>query len=350
MAATAMLALGVGAASAADKLKVGFVYVGPVGDFGYSYQHDQGRKAVDKALGDKVETSFVENVGEGPDAERVIEGLVRAGNKLIFTTSFGFMEPTLKVAKRHPDVFFEHATGYKRDKNLATYSGRFYEGRYVLGQIAAKVSKSGTVGYVASYPIPEVISGINAFMLGAQSVRPDMKVKIVWVNSWYDPAKESDAAKALVAQGADVLAQHTDSPAAMQVAEEKGIHAFGQDSDMIKFGPKAQLTAIVEDWGSYYVERTKAVLDGTWKSTDTWDGFDKGMVAMAPFTNMPDDVKKMAEDTEAAIKAGKLHPFKCPVLGQDGKEIECKGGDHLDAGQILGMNFYVKGIDESVPK
>jgi basic membrane protein A and related proteins len=350
LAATAVLALGVGAASAADKLKIGFVYVGPVGDFGYSYQHDQGRKAVEKALGDKVETTFVENVGEGPDAERVIENLARSGNKLIFTTSFGFMEPTLKVAKKFPNVMFEHATGYKRAKNLATYSGRFYEGRYVMGQIAAKMSKSGTIGYIASYPIPEVISGINSFMLGAQSVKPDMKVKIIWVNSWYDPGKEADAAKALIAQGADILTQHTDSPAAMQIAEEKGVFAFGQDSDMSKFGPKAQLTANVEDWGNYYIGRAKLALDGKWTSTDTWDGMKEGMVAMAPFANMPDDVKKMAEDTVAAIKAGKLHPFKCPVYDQTGKEVECKGGDHLADPQILGMNWYIKGIDEKVPQ
>ena len=351
-AAGAALALGaaLSAASAADKLKIGFIYVGPVGDFGYSYQHDLGRKAVEKALGDKVETTYVESVQEGPDAERVIESLVRAGNKLIFTTSFGFMEATVKVAKKYPDVKFEHATGYKRAPNLATYAGRFYEGRYVMGQIAAKVSKSGVIGYVGSYPIPEVISGINSFMLGAQSVRPDMKVKIVWVNSWYDPGKEADAAKALIAQGADIITQHTDSPAPMQIAEEKGVHAFGQDSDMIKFGPKAQLTANVEDWGDYYIRRAQLVLDGKWTSTDTWDGLDKGMVALSPFTNMPDDVKKLAEETEAAIKGGKLHPFKCPVYGQDGKEVECKGGGHLDNAQILGMNWYVKGIDEKVPQ
>jgi simple sugar transport system substrate-binding protein len=350
LAATAVLAFGAGTASAQDKLKIGFVYVGPVGDFGWTYQHEVGRRELQKVLGDKVETTFVENVAEGPDAERVIESLVRSGNKLIFTTSFGFMEATVKVAKRHPDMKFEHATGYKRDKNLATYAARFYEGRYILGQIAAKVSKTGTVGYIGSYPIPEVISGMNSFMLGTQSVRPDMKLKIVWANSWYDPGKEADAAKALVAQGADVLAQHTDSPAAMQVAEEKGIKAFGQDSDMSKFGPKAQLTAIVNNWSDYYVERAKLALDGKWASSDTWDGLDKGMVRMAPYTNMPDDVKKMAEETEAAIKSGKLHPFKCPVVAQDGKEVECKGDGHLDAGQILGMNWYVKGIEEKIPQ
>jgi len=349
----AALALAVGistsTASAADKLKACWIYVGAIGDFGWTHQHNEGRLAVEKELGDKVQTIFVENVAEA-DSERAIERLARDGCAIIFTTSFGFMEPTLKVAKKFPKVDFEHATGYKRAKNVATYSGRFYEGRYVMGQIAAKMSKSGIIGYVASYPIPEVISGINAFMLGAQSVKPDMKVKIVWVNSWYDPGKEADAANALVAQGADILTQHTDSPAAMQVAEAKGIHAFGQDSDMIKFGPKAQLTANVEDWGNYYIERAKLKLDGKWTSTDTWDGMKEGMVVMAPFTNMPDDVKKMAEDTVAAIKAGTLHPFKCPVTDQSGKEVECKGGTHLADDQILGMNWYIKGIDEKVPQ
>ncbi|MDF2621357.1 MAG: basic rane lipoprotein, partial [Xanthobacteraceae bacterium] len=256
VAVTAGLALaGIGQASAQEKLKAAWVYIGPVGDFGWTYQHDQGRKAVEKEFGDKVETTYVESVPEGPDAERVIEQLARAGNKIIFTTSFGYMEPTLKVAKRHPKVFFEHATGYKRDKNLATYNAKFHEGRYVLGQIAAKMSKTGTVGYIASFPIPEVISGINSLMLGAQSVNPDMKIKVVWVNSWFDPAKEADAAKALIDQGADVISQHTDSPAAMQAAEARGAKAFGQASDMITFGPKAQLTSIVDNWGPYYVKR-----------------------------------------------------------------------------------------------
>src|SRR6185295_7311803 len=237
------------AANAQDKLKIGFIYVGPIGDMGYSYQHDVGRKAIEEAYKGKVETNYLENVSEGPDAERAIEQLVRSGHKLIYTTSFGFMDATVKVAKKYPNVMFEHATGYKREKNLATYSGRFYEGRYIQGVIAAKMSKSGVVGYIGSFPIPEVVSGINAFMLGAQSVRPDLKVKIIWVNTWYDPGKEADAAKALADQGADIIAQHTDSPAAMQMAEQRGIHAFGQDSDMIKFGPKAQLTALVENWG-----------------------------------------------------------------------------------------------------
>jgi simple sugar transport system substrate-binding protein len=259
------------------------------------------------------------------------------------------MEPTLKVAKKYPNVHFEHATGYKRDKNVSTYSGRFYEGRYIQGIIAAKMSKSGVLGYIASFPIPEVISGINATMLGAQTINPNIKVKIIWANTWFDPGKEADAAKALLDQGADIIMQHTDSPAAMQIAAERGKLAFGQDSEMIKFGPKAQLTSTMNNWGPYYIARVKAELEGTWKSEDYWGGLKSKLVVMAPYTNMPDDVKKLAMETEAALTEGRLHAFKCPVVGQDGKEVECKGGTHLDDGQILGMNFYVKGIDEKIP-
>ena len=337
------------AAPAAEKLKVGFIYLGPVGDFGWTYQHEVGRQNLVKALGDKIDTTYLENVSEGPDAERSIEQLARTGHKLIFTTSFGYMDPTIKVAGKYPKVDFEHATGFKRAANVSTYSGRFYEGRYIQGMIAAKMSKTGVLGYIVSFPIPEVISGINATMLGAQTVNPNIKVKIIWVSTWFDPGKEADAAKALADQGADVLMQHTDSPAAMQIAAQRGIYAFGQDSDMIKFGPKSQLTAIVDNWAPYYIQRTKAVLDDTWKSEDTWGGLKSTTVVMASYTNMPDDVKKMASDTEAAIKAGTLHPFKCPVVDQDGKTVECKGGDHLDDGQILSMNFYVKGVDDKIP-
>ena len=352
LAATAALLAGAASiygAQAAEKLKVGFIYLGPIGDLGWTYQHDLARLAMLKEFGDKVETTYLENVSEGPDSERSIEQLARAGNKLIFTTSFGYMEPTLKVAKRHPNVHFEHATGYKRDKNMSTYSGKFHEGRYIQGVIAGKMSKSGTLGYIGSFPIPEVISGINATILGAQTVNPNIKVKIIWANTWFDPGKEADAAKALIDQGADIIMQHTDSPAAMQIAAERGKLAFGQDSEMIKFGPKTQLTSIMNNWAPYYISRVKAELDGSWKSEDTWHGLKDGMVVMAPYTNMPDDVKKMAMDTEAGIIAGTIKPFKCPILGQDGKEIECKGGDHLADGQVLGMNFYVKGIDDKVP-
>ena len=352
IAATAvMLAAGASlfGASAAEKLKIGFIYLGPIADLGWTYQHELARQAVVKEFGDKIETTYLENVPEGPDAERAIEQLVRAGNKLIFTTSFGYMDPTLKVAKKYPNVHFEHATGYKRDKNMATYSARWYQGRYIQGQIAARMSKAGVLGYIGSFPIPEVVSGINATMLGAQTVNPNIKVKIIWVNTWFDPGKEADAAKALLDQGADIIMQHTDSPAPMQVASERGKLAFGQDSEMIKFGPKAQLTSILDTWAPYYIARVKAELDGSWKSEDTWGGLDSKMFEMAPYTNMSEEVKKMAEETQAAITAGKLYPFKCPVAGQDGKEVECKGGDHLDDGQVLGMNFYVKGVDDKIP-
>src|SRR5215203_6866271 len=243
----ATLTLSGGAAIAQQKLKVGFIYVGPVGDYGWSHQHDLGRKAIEKALGDKVETTFVESVPEA-DSERAIEQLARTGHGLIFTTSFGFMEPTVKVAKKYPKIKFEHATGYKRADNLATYAAKFHEGRYVIGQIAGKMTKTGVIGYVGAFPIPEVVSGINSYFLGAQSVNPNVKIKVVWVNSWYDPAKEADAGKALLDQGVDVLAQHTDSPAPLQQAEARGKYGFGQASDMERFAPKAQLTSIVDNW------------------------------------------------------------------------------------------------------
>jgi basic membrane protein A and related proteins len=349
LAAVAIISGATGAEKTADKLKVGFIYLGPKGDMGWTYQHEVGRQGLVKDLGDKIETTYLENVPEGPDAERSIEQLVRSGHKLIFTTSFGYMDPTLKVAKKYPAVHFEHATGYKRDKNMATYSGRWYEARYIQGQIAGKMSKTGVLGYIVSFPIPEVIMGINATMIGAQSVNPNIKVKIIWVNTWFDPAKEADAAKALIDQGADVIMQHTDSPAAVQVAAARGALAFGQDSDMIKFGPKTQLTSIIDNWAPYYEDRVKAELAGKWTSTDTWGGLKSKLVVMAPYTNMPDDVKKTAEATEAAIVAGTLHPFKCPVIAQDGKSVECKNGKNLEDGQILGMNFYVKGVDDKMP-
>lgn len=336
-------------ASAAEKLKIGFIYPGPVGDYGYSHQHDQGRKAIEKAFGDQVETTFVESVSDA-DSERPIEQLARTGHKLIFTTSFGFMEPTLKVAKKYPNVKFEHATGFKRAANVATYAARFYEGRYIQGQIAAKMSKSGVIGYLAAFPIPECVSGINAFMLGAQSVRPDIKVKVVWANAWYDPAKEADAAKALFDQNVDILAQHTDSPAPLQTAEARGKFGFGQATDMEQFAPKAQLSALVDDWGPYYVERTKQVLDGKWTSTDTWEGLAKNMIVMSPYKNMPEDVKKMAEKTEAEIASGKLKPFACPIYKQDGQAVDCKGDGTLSDEQILSMNYYVKGIEDKLPQ
>ena len=344
-----VLLLAVGPAQSEDKkLKVGFVYTGPVSDAGYSYQHDLSRKALEAAMPGKGETTYLENVPEA-DSERAIEKLARSGMNLVLTTSFGFMEPTLKVAKKFPKVKFEHATGYKRSDNVSTYSARFYEGRYVCGQIAAKLSKTGTLGYIASFPIPEVVSGINAYMLGAQSVNPNVKLKIVWVNTWFDPGKEAEAAKALLAQGADILAQHTDSAAPLQEAEKQGKLGFGQSSDQMRFAPKAQLTSIVDDWSGYVIGEAKAVMDGTWKSHDTWGGIKDGMVVLAPYANMPDDVKAKATATAADIASGKLHPFQGPVTKQDGT-IAVKAGETAPDPMILGMNWYVKGIDDKLPQ
>ena len=349
-AAGLVLALATATATGADKLKVGFIYVGPIGDHGWTYQHDQGRLAVEAAFGDKVETVYVESVAEGPDAERAITRLARDGAGIIFTTSFGYMDPTNKVAKNFPDVKFEHATGYKRDHpNVTTYSARFYEGRYVIGQIAARMSRSGVAGYIASFPIPEVVRGINSFLLGAQSINPDFKLKIVWVSTWFDPGKEADAAKVLIGQGADIITQHTDSTAPLQIAAEQGVLGFGQASDMIKFAPDHQMTAIIDDWAPYYVARVRAVLDGTWESTDTWDGMGPGMVAMAPYTNLPDDVVAMAKETEAKITSGEFHPFTGPIHKQDGT-MAIGEGEVLDDGTLLGMNWYVKGVDDELPK
>ena len=343
------MSLVVATASGADKLKIGFIYVGPIGDHGWTYQHDQGRLAVEEAFGDKVETIYVESVPEGPDAERAITRLARQGAGIIFTTSFGYMDPTIKVAKNFPDVKFEHGTGYKRADNVTTYSARFYEGRYVIGQIAARVSKSGVAGYIASFPIPEVVRGINSFMLGAQSINPDFKVKVVWVSTWFDPGKEADAAKVLIGQGADIITQHTDSTAPLQIAAEQGVVGFGQASDMIKFAPDSQLTSIIDDWAPYYVRRVQAVLDGTWKSEDTWDGMGPGMVAMAPYTNLPDDVVAMAKETQAKITSGEFHPFTGPIYKQDGS-MAIGEGEVLDDGVLAGMNWYVKGVDDKLPQ
>lgn len=347
----AALALAIsGGAQAQDKFKACFVYVGSKTDGGWTQAHDVGRQMVDKELGDKVETLFVENVPEGPDAERAIERFARSGCGIIFTTSFGFMDPTLAVAGKFPDVKFEHATGFKTAPNVTTYNSRFYQGRYIIGQIAGKMSKTGVAGYIASFPIPEVVMGINGFLLGARSVNPDFKLKVVWVNTWFDAGKEADAAKALIDQGVDIITQHTDSTGPMQVAEERGIHAFGQAFDQIKAGPKAQLTAIMDTWGPYYVKKIQAAMDGTWKGGEqSWDGLAEGILAMAPYTNMPDDVKAMAMETEAKVSSGELHPFTGPVNKQDGS-VWLKEGEVSDDGTLLGMNFYVEGVDDKLPQ
>jgi simple sugar transport system substrate-binding protein len=340
--------LAFGGNAMANETKVGFVYVGPIGDHGWSYQHDQGRLAVEKELG--VKTSYVESVPEGADAERVIRQLASSGHNIIFTTSFGYMNPTLKVAKKFPNVKFEHATGYKRAANVSTYSARFYEGRAVIGTIAGKMTKSNIVGYIGSFPIPEVIRGIDAFTLAARKVNPDVVVKVVWVNSWFDPGKESDAAKTLIDQGADIITQHTDSPAPLQVAEKRGVFAFGQASDMKNFAPKAQLTSIVDNWDNYYIERVKAVMDGTWKSQDVWDGIKPGMVEMAEYGDaVPADVRKLADEVKQSIVDGTFHPFQGPIKNQKG-ELVVKEGEVVADKDLAGLNWYVEGVEGSIPK
>lgn len=351
LAATAA-ALSFGTIAAEAKVKACFIYVGPVGDFGWSYQHHQGALEMQKNLGgeEQVELAYLESVPEGADAERVLERFARSGCNIIFTTSFGYMDATNAVAGKFPDVKFEHATGYKREHpNVATYNSKFHEGRYIQGIIAAKMSKAGVAGYIGSFPIPEVVMGINAFVLGAQSVNPDFKVKVVWANTWFDPGKEADAAKALIDQGVDIITQHTDSTAPLQVAHERGIKAFGQASDMIKFGPETQLTSIVDDWGPYYTERVKAVIDGNWQQIDIWGGMKEGHVVMAPYLNMPDDVKKAAEEVQAKITSGEFNPYTGPIAKQDGSEW-LKAGEVADNGVLLGMNFYVKGVDDKLPQ
>ena len=344
------LAVMAGTPQAAAKTKACFIYIGPTGDYGWTYQHDQGRLAVEEAFGDKVETAYLENVPESAEAQRPIENFARQGCDIIFTTSFNYMDPTNKAAGKHPNVKFEHATGYKREHpNISTYSSKFYQGRYVQGQIAAQISKTGVAGYIASFPIPEVVRGINSFILGAQSIDPEFKLKVVWVSTWFDPAKEADAAKALIDQGVDIITQHTDSTAAMQVAAERGIKAFGQASDMIDFGPETQLTSIIDDWAPYYVERVKAVMDGNWESQDVWHGMDHGSVRMAPYRNMPDKVAELARKTEAKIKANQFEPFTGPITKQDGSAW-LKAGETASIGDLLGMNFYVKGVDDKLPQ
>ncbi|MFQ6016714.1 MAG: BMP family ABC transporter substrate-binding protein [Kiloniellaceae bacterium] len=333
-------------AQAGEPVKVGFVYVGPVGDHGWTYRHDQGRLAVEQAFGDKVKTTFVENVSEGPDAERVIRQLAASGHEIIFTTSFGFMNPTVRVAKRFPKVKFEHATGYQRGGNVSTYMARFYEGRAVIGTIAGHMSKSGIVGYIGSFPIPEVVRGINAFTLAAQKVNPDIRIRVVWVNTWYDPGKEGDAAKALIDQGADIIVQHTDSPAPLQVAEDRGVLGFGQASDMRAFAPRAQLTSIVDNWNQYYIDRVKAVMDGNWTASDTWGGLDVGMVEIAPYNeSLPAEVVRAAEAIKNGIIKDTFHPFTGPIRNRAG-EVVVAAGVKLSDEELLKMDWYVQGVEK----
>jgi len=349
--ATAAVALGMAtSAMAQDTTKVGFIYVGPVGDGGWTYEHDQGRLAVEEHFGDKVETVFQESVKEGPEAERAIRNMALDGADLIFTTSFGFMEPTLAVAKQFPDVKFEHATGFKTLPNVSTYSARFYEGRAVQGHIAAKMTTSNIIGYIASYPIPEVIRGINAAYIHARKVNPDVEFKIIWAYTWFDPPKEADAATALIEQGADVILQHTDSTAPQAAAEKAGgVITFGQASDMAEYKPLPRVSSIIDDWAPYYIDRTQAVMDGTWETKQTWDGIGPGMVKIGEITDaVPADVKAEALALKEAMANGDYHPFTGPLKKQDGSDWLAEG-ETADDGTLLGMNFYVEGLTGEIP-
>jgi simple sugar transport system substrate-binding protein len=344
-------ALGAMLACAADEpLKVAFVYVSPISDAGWTFQHDSGRKEMEKALAGKVVTKYVENVPEGADAERVIRELAQSGNTLIFTTSFGYMNPTLKVAQQFPKIDFEHATGYKTDKNLGIYNARFYEGRYLAGIVAGKMTKSNVAGYVAAFPIPEVVMGINAFTRGMKSVNPKAEVKVIWTNSWYDPGREREAADTLVSQGADVLTHHTDSTAVVQAAEGKKVYSIGYHSDMSKYGPNSELTAVTHQWGAYYTKVAQEALAGKWKPDNVWGGIKEGMIKMAPFNAIvPKVTQDLVNKTAADIAAGKFHPFAGPVKDNEGKE-------RLAAGKVMSddvlskMDYYVEGVQGKLPK
>ena len=353
--ATAAIGVGLafaGAAAAQDKTKACFVYVGPIGDGGWTYQHDQGRLAVEAAYGEKVETAYQENVPEGADAERVMTQMALSGCDIIFTTSFGYMDQTNAVAAKFPDVKFEHATGYKRDTpNVSTYNARFYEGRAVMGHIAGKMTKSGKIGYIGSFPIPEVIQGINASFIHAKKVNPDVTMTVVWAYTWFDPAKEADAAKALIDQGVDVVLQHTDSTAPLaEAAKTPGVIGFGQASDMSAYAPSPRVSSIIDNWAPYYVERVGAVIDGTWTQKDTWAGISGGEVQIGAISDaVPADVKAEAEAMAAAIGAGTYHPFTGPLNKQDGS-VWLKDGEVADDGTLAGMAFYVEGIVGDIPK
>lgn len=340
----ATMLAGAAPASAQQPLKIGFVYVSPVGDAGWTYQHELGRRAIERHFGAKVQTKFVENVQEGGDAERVIRDLAQSGHRLIYTTSFGYMKPTAAVAKEFPEVVFEHASGYLTGANLGTYNARFYEGRYLAGVVAGRMTKTNIAGYVAAFPIPEVLQGINAFTRGMRSVNPRAETKVVWINTWYDPGKERDAAIALSQQRADVITHHTDSPAVVKAAEERGVYAIGYHSDMAQFGPKAALTSSTHDWTDFYIRTTQAVLDGTWKPAPVWGGMKERMVKMAPFNAaVPKDTRDLVTRLGGEIASGKLHPFAGPLRGQSGRERVAAGKVMSDEA-IQKMDFYVEGV------
>jgi basic membrane protein A and related proteins len=338
------------AAHAADPLKVCFLYSNPIGESGWTYQHELARKELVASLGDKITTKYVENIAEGPDAERVIRNFVQEGCKLVFTPSFGFMEPTLKAARTAPNVIFMNGTGYKTAKNVGVYNARYYEGRYVEGVIAGHMSKSGVIGYVGAFPIPEVLQGLNAFTLGLRSVNPKAQVKLIWVNSWYDPGKEREAANALIKLGADTLAYATSGVSIVNTGEEKGVYTLGYYSDMSKFGPKTNLTSIVQTWGPYYIQVVQDVLAGRWKSGNVMGGFKEGMIHMAPLNAVvPAAVKTQAAQVESDIAAGKLQVFRGPIVDQDGKQRVAAGQTMTEA-DLDRMNYLIQGVDGMMPK
>lgn len=337
------------ATPAAEPLKVAFMYVGPVGDGGWTFAHDNGRKAVVEEFGDKVQTSIVESVPEGPDAERVVRDLASQGNTLVFTTSFGFMEQTAKVARDFPDAKFEHATGYKTAANMSAYDSRTYEGAYMAGILAGKMTKSNVLGVVASVPIPEVIRNINSFTLGAQSTNPNITTKVVWINEWFDPPKEGEAATALINAGADILFQNTDSAAVLQTAEKMGKRGFGWDSDMSQYGPKAHIASAIINWGPYYTKTVRDVLNNNWSSSVSWWGVKENaidLIGLAP--DVPEDAKAQFETVKAGLKDGSFHIWKGPILNQQGKEVLAEG-QVADDKFLHGITFYVKGVEGQVP-
>jgi len=335
--------------AASEKFKVAFVYVGPVGDAGWTFSHDQGRKFLEKEM-PNVETTYVESVPEGADAERVLTELAMKGNKVIFATSFGYMDYVQKVAQKFPDVVFMHATGFKTAKNVGTYFGRAYQARYLSGIVAGKQTKSNVIGYVAAFPIPEVIRGINAFTLGVQSVNPDAVVKVVWTNTWYNPATEKDAAKSLLDAGADVIAQHQDTPGPMQAAEEKGKFGIGYNTDMRSFAPKAVMTGPVWNWGPYYVKVVKAVMDKTWKSEQYWGAMSENIIDLGPYGPMvSEDVKALVAKKKDSIVKGEWDVFTGPIADQQG-QIKVPQGQKMSDKEMLEFNWFVKGVEGTIPK
>ncbi|MDR2173233.1 MAG: BMP family ABC transporter substrate-binding protein [Burkholderiales bacterium] len=332
-----------------EPLKIGFVYVSPIDDAGWTYQHNLARIAIEEKFGNRIQTKYIENVPEGVDAERVIHDLAQSGHKLIFTTSFGFMNPTLKAANQFPENFFEHATGFKTAKNMGFYNARFYEGRYLAGILAGKMTKTNVAGYVAAYPIPEVLMGINAFTRGMRSVNPNAQTKVVWTHSWYDPDRAREAANALISQGADILTHHSDSPAVAQAAEAGKVYVIAYHSDMSKVAPNMQLAAVTHHWENYYTRVVQSVLSGTWKSDQVWGGVKDGFIKLGPIhPAVPANVVALLKAAEADIASGKRHPFTGPMLDNEGKERLARGQTITDE-TLLKMDYYVEGVQGKLP-